>query len=223
MNVQELYSQYLNTPVDYGQGPRLPIRQNNLSSFLNYESWCKQQFLQAVPQDHLFFASDHHFGHKNIIKYADRPFNSVQEMNDVMIERHNEVVGPDDVCVFGGDIGFAPTAICNNHLARMNGYKIFIVGNHDFEKSRKVKAYDVDEGHLFWEVPGLNEEFGLVFTHYPLDNMPKDVIGLHGHIHEKMSPNPQHLNLCVEHIDYRPVPLREVIRLAKMRFIEMQG
>ena len=46
-----------------------------------------------------FFTSDSHFHHANIIKYCNRPFSSVEEMNQVMIERWNEVVKPDDVVV----------------------------------------------------------------------------------------------------------------------------
>ena len=59
--------------------------------------------------DRVFFVSDTHFFHKNIIKDCDRPFADVDEMNQFMIDRWNEAVGPDDIvihvgveCVFPG-------------------------------------------------------------------------------------------------------------------------
>ena len=52
----------------------------------------------------IFFTSDHHFYHTNIIKYCQRPFQSVEEMNEVMVERWNAVVGKNDTVYYLGDL-----------------------------------------------------------------------------------------------------------------------
>lgn len=54
----------------------------------------------------IFICGDHHFSHKNIMKYDERPFSSVAEMNETMIERHNEVVKPNDEVYTVGDFCF---------------------------------------------------------------------------------------------------------------------
>ena len=224
MNIQELYKRQLNTPVDYGSGPRLPINKRHLNTFLGVTPTSTNgEFWNDEDGKRLWVASDHHFGHKNIIKYAKRPFTDGKEMDLAMIAQHNDRVAPDDVVLFGGDIGFANTAVVNKHLAKMNGYKIFVMGNHDFDRDGSIKTYDVDEQHLFWEVPGLQEEFSLIFTHYPLDGLPDDIINLHGHIHDQMSDNPHHINMCVEHWKYAPVPFERILEIARMRFEEIKG
>ena len=78
-----------------------------------------------------FVISDWHFGHYNIIKYCNRPFESVEEMNDVMIQRHNARVRKNDRCWVLGDIG-SPGADKLTHIVeKLNGHKILIKGNHD--------------------------------------------------------------------------------------------
>ena len=139
INIDELYHTQMTTTVDYGQGPRSPINKKVVKQFLGFEPYHNGMgFVGHVPFDQMFFMSDHHFGHKNIIKFCNRPFNDVEEMNEYMIAQHNSVVGPDDYCVFGGDISFAPASKANYHLSRMNGHKIFILGNHDFERDNNV-------------------------------------------------------------------------------------
>lgn len=53
----------------------------------------------------LYFTSDHHFGHKNIIKFSERPFQDVHEMDEVLIQKWNEKVQPEDEVYHLGDVG----------------------------------------------------------------------------------------------------------------------
>ena len=55
----------------------------------------------------LFFTSDHHFGHKNILKFSNRPFTNVQEMDEIMIQKWNEKVQPEDEVYHLGDFGLS--------------------------------------------------------------------------------------------------------------------
>ena len=80
----------------------------------------------------IFFTADLHFGHKNIIRYCDRPFKDVAQMNSTLIKNYNEVVRPDDTCYILGDLAMGINSLeLTKYIRRMNGRKILILGNHD--------------------------------------------------------------------------------------------
>lgn len=79
----------------------------------------------------IFFTSDSHFYHKNIIEYCKRPYLSIDEMNEDLIEKWNSVVGPDDIVFHLGDFIFGGTQKWEEILKRLNGKKYLILGNHD--------------------------------------------------------------------------------------------
>jgi calcineurin-like phosphoesterase family protein len=81
--------------------------------------------------NNVWFTSDNHFGHKNIIEFSKRPFKSVEEMNEVMIERWNEKIGEEDVVYHLGDIALMPPAKLKPLLARLNGKICLLTGNHE--------------------------------------------------------------------------------------------
>ncbi len=84
-----------------------------------------------IEQQH-FFISDEHYGHENIIKYTSRPFENVEEMNEEMIKRNNEIVGPNDIVVHAGDFCWAKTyQEAQKYIDRLNGNHIFLLGSHD--------------------------------------------------------------------------------------------
>lgn len=78
-----------------------------------------------------FFIADTHFGHANILEYESeaRPFKTVEEMNDVMIERWNSVVNNKDIVYHLGDFAFGKHNVCI--ASRLNGKKRLVLGNHD--------------------------------------------------------------------------------------------
>src|SRR4051812_42588376 len=78
-----------------------------------------------------WFTSDTHYHHKNIIKYSNRPFANVQEMNEAIINNFNSVVKPGDLVYHLGDFGFCTIDQADQILSRLNGRKYFIWGNHD--------------------------------------------------------------------------------------------
>lgn len=83
----------------------------------------------------IFFTSDTHFGHGNIIKYCNRPFVDKVEMDRVLIENWNAVVGPQDRIYHLGDFAFLKQDQMRDVLKKLNGEKILIRGNHDKSKS----------------------------------------------------------------------------------------
>ena len=124
----------------------------------------------TIRQEQVWISSDLHFRHKNIIEFADRPFVGIQQMEQHLIENHNEYVKPEDVWLFLGDFAFCGKTEGQKILKQMNGYKIMVVGNHDIQK-KKVTDWGFDEVHLlyFMDIP----DVPLVFTHYPMDNLPR--------------------------------------------------
>jgi calcineurin-like phosphoesterase family protein len=88
-----------------------------------------------------FFVSDYHFFHKNILRYENRPFNSVEEMNETIIKRHNERVKDDDIVYFCGDWGFYAS---KNAEHRGEGMPVRIF---DLQKQLKGKFYSIKGNH----------------------------------------------------------------------------
>ncbi len=79
----------------------------------------------------IFFTSDHHFGHENIIKFCNRPFENAREMNEEMIKRWNEKIKPKDEVYHLGDFGLTYKENLATILDQLNGKKYLIVGNHE--------------------------------------------------------------------------------------------
>ena len=76
----------------------------------------------------IFFTSDHHFGHENIIRFCNRPFKDAREMNEVLIQRWNEKVKPRDEVYHLGDFGLTYKENLETILNQLNGKKYLIVG-----------------------------------------------------------------------------------------------
>lgn len=162
------------------------------------------------PGQDVWCWSDIHFGHKNIIKYAEgyRPFSSVEEMNAAMISRYQAVVKPDDIVIWGGDIGFISENAINEILRSLPGYKIHIVGNHDIHRDGSLYKLDMDERHLCYVVR--KGKLQILVTHYPLDKVPDGCVNMHGHIHQNLA-NAWNMNMCVEHTGCAPKNIKEFI------------
>ena len=79
----------------------------------------------------IWFTSDNHFGHKNMIKFTNRPFTDVEEMNNAMIERWNARVGSDDIVYHLGDFALSPLTKLREIREKLNGRICLIKGNHD--------------------------------------------------------------------------------------------
>jgi len=91
----------------------------------------------------IYFTSDLHLGHANVIRFQDRPFADVDEMNEALIANYNEVVGPDDTVYILGDVSNrCPGKQANEMIARLNGHKILIMGNHDMVHGWAGIKYD---------------------------------------------------------------------------------
>lgn len=156
----------------------------------------------------VFFTSDHHFGHKQIIEFESRPFKDVDQMNESMIESWNSVVGSDDKVFHLGDFSFLNKDATHHIVKRLNGYKILILGNHDRGRSR---AWWLDAG--FEEVskyPLIYNDF-FFLSHEPMYmNKHMPYVNVHGHIHGQKYEGNNHFNICVEHWNYKPLSFEQI-------------
>lgn len=176
----------------------------------------------ANPEQKIWVWSDTHFFHTNIIEFSNRPYVNVQQMNEHLVANFNEYVGENDISIWVGDVGFKGDGFINELLDQCNGYKILVVGNHDFD-SGKVRNLKFDEIHLLYTIS--TPEVDLVFTHYPMRNIKLPWFNLHGHLHAYPVSTTGHIlhhNINCELHEYRPVELTELIKLARMRLISAE-
>ena len=181
----------------------------------------------------IFFISDTHFGHANMLKFTNydgsrmRPFNSIEELDELMIQNWNEMVKPTDKIYHLGDVVYH----CKNRdqiMSRLNGDKILIKGNHDRNQLGWYMKY-------FRDVRGTCHIDGnYLLSHFPIhpDSKGRFVRNLHGHIHAQTvmktllvhggfsrEPDPWYRNCCVEVNNYTPIPL-ELIKEETEKLIQ---
>lgn len=126
-----------------------------------------------------WFTSDTHFGHTNILEYEKeyRPFSSVEEMNETIIDRWNSVVRDTDIVWHLGDFCFGKNNI--RIAERLKGKKRLILGNHDAYSSRDyLEFFEKLFGAFFWK--------RCILTHIPVhpNNLgSRAFLNVHGHLH----------------------------------------
>lgn len=79
----------------------------------------------------IYFTSDWHIGHANVINFSNRPFKDLDHMHRVLINNYNAIVPPNGLCYFLGDVGLAGSDVLTKVFRKLNGTKVLIIGNHD--------------------------------------------------------------------------------------------
>lgn len=165
----------------------------------------QEVFVVSVPD--IWVTSDGHHGHNKIIELCDRPFKDGQEMDEVLIQKWNAKVKPNDLIIHTGDAFLCKTKRMQYIASRLNGRKILVRGNHDhftnkkyFDNGFKPYTYFFFENFLFSHYPQ-NEQGLLLAKEYGLAG------NVHGHVHNNLEGlNPEvHFCACVENHDYSPV------------------
>lgn len=158
----------------------------------------------------IFFISDLHFGHANIISFCNRPFTSVDEMNETLINNWNKVVGGNDTVWVLGDICMSDKYL---HLIdECKGRKNLVLGNHDL---KDIEDYRVH----FHKIRATTQMGRYLLTHYPVHQREFEFLtkyNLHGHIHNKLIDDPRYFNCSVEQIDYTPIPFESIRKVMEI-------
>lgn len=166
----------------------------------------------------IWVISDTHFGHENIIKYCNRPFANAKEMDEVLIENWNKVVKDEDIVYHLGDVYFAQG---HTNLSKLKGRKRLILGNHDIGKDQRL--FDTFQKIMVWR---MFPEVGLLLTHVPVYSGNYEIasragmVNVHGHIHDKLIDDPKYYNVSVEHTNYAPVNIEDIIANVEKRKIK---
>lgn len=139
-----------------------------------------------------FFTGCTHFDHANIIKLAGRPFSSVEEMNETLVENWNKTVGPNDEVYHLGDIAYhRGDSTASYWLEKLNGRKHLILGNHD----NVHEFVTSDAGIKTIKLMDTVKRRGVIFAlcHYPMEDWDlryRGSIHLHCHTHQKVLERP---------------------------------
>ena len=189
----------------------------------------------------IFFTSDNHFGHGNIIKYCERPFSSVEEMDAEMIRRWNRVVKANDIVYHLGDFTLLGTKKAAEYFLRLNG-KIRILGTTWHHDKKWMPRSNIKGANLcvpklgctdfvsasgdhvvvlpalfVLEIAGLGDNRNsqvVVLCHYPLAVWDRKHYGawrLHGHSHGSYENDGLSLDVGVDCNQFQPVSLDDVI------------
>lgn len=155
--------------------------------------------------ERIWFTSDQHFNHKRIIEYTGRPFDSVEEMNERLINNWNKAIGKEDRVFVLGDFALCGKDKIIEIGQRLKGRKILILGNHD---GASLKTYYeagfemVSRFPLFWN--------GLLLSHEPIERAQYP--NIHGHIHQKIVDECDYelgdvlyVNVCVDRTMFKPL------------------
>lgn len=164
----------------------------------------------------IWLISDCHFNHRNIIKYCNRPFSSVEEMNATLIENWNSIVNNNDRVFMLGDFCLSGKDKIIEIGNQLKGRKTLIMGNHD---SGALSTYYEAGFEMVSKYPiFLN---GFLLSHYPLPD-PR-FINIHGHIHNtsieevdylRLDANPElkdlYVNVSCDVMKFKPIALDEI-------------
>lgn len=160
----------------------------------------------------IFLIADTHFGHEAMYHFfrSDgslvRPHGSSAVGDEDMVEKWNKVVRPCDKVYHLGDVAIRRKDIST--VARLNGKKILIRGNHDIFKLADYLPY-------FEDIRGTHKLDKFLLSHYPVHDLSIPsyaVANVHGHIHHQHvmrdgQRDPRYKCVCVEHTDYMPIDL----------------
>jgi calcineurin-like phosphoesterase family protein len=176
-----------------------------------------------------FFTADLHFFHRNVIRFCNRPWKNVEDMNEGLIENWNKTVSNDDEIYILGDMFFCGVTKAKEILEMLNGRKYLILGNHDWNifKPQRAKEFCFISIEEYAEIL-FNEKYFFRLSHFPYkgtgDYTEEERFSdkrlfnsghclLHGHVHNEWIKKDNMINVGIDVWDYKPVSLNEIIGL----------
>ena len=172
----------------------------------------------------IFFSSDHHFAHRNIIKFIPRDFSSVSEMDEALIRLWNQTVSPNDTIYHLGDFTLGGQEMARGYFRRLNGTIKAVPGGHDH---RWCKTHWLGKMGNYFSAQGVPVEIlhplhtlktqgvVVVLCHWAMKTWHLSHHGsyhLFGHSHSRLSGDGRSMDVGVDAHHYRPVSLPAIIQ-----------
>lgn len=166
----------------------------------------------------IWLTSDCHFNHINCLELDGRPFDTIEEMNQILIDNWNSVVAPEDTIYVLGDfiMGRSNKKDIEKIVNSLNGTIVLVRGNHDTDAKWKIyEELGIELKDLAYIKEGKKY---FICSHYPMlvgnYNDKKKVVNLHGHAHQLRSmsiylPKCYNVNVCAH--NYTPISLDDII------------
>lgn len=188
-----------------------------------------------IKLDHqnIWFASDFHFCHANVIKYDGRPFENVEEMNQTLIDNWNSKVKDNDIVFYLGDLSFDRDGVRTQDIIKQLKGKIhFILGNHDDERViRKMGRFESVSDYINLSVKddeNPRKRQDIMMMHYAIlswDKAHHGAIHLHGHSHGSLMKDPNYewfykkkvLDVGCNMHNYSPISYQEIKEIMKFK------
>ena len=157
----------------------------------------------------VYFIADTHFGHKNIITMHDvkphRPFESIQEHDEALVDAWNSTVNKKDTVWHLGDFSLGGVEGLKT-AGRLNGFKKLVLGNHDTRPTQEYLEY-------FTKLYGAAIYKNFVLTHIPVhpNNFPRFDGNIHGHLHSENEYSTSYFSVSVEKLNnFKPISFEEL-------------
>ncbi len=179
----------------------------------------------------IWITSDTHFGHKNVIKYSGRPWETVEDMNEGLIKRWNECVKKGDTVYHLGDFCLTVKVnLIDEWLSRLNGTIRLIRGNHDqwtkhYERLKHKNKIEWVKDYVERRFTLNGEKHHFVMCHFPMlswhgSHKSPSSIMLHGHCHgsiDELNQSVRRLDVGVDCHNWYPVHLESIVSITKTR------
>lgn len=161
--------------------------------------------------ERIWFIGDLHLGHRNIIKYCSRPFDDVNQMNEILIQNWNKKIGVEDRVFVLGDFALCGKDKIIEFGNQLKGRKILVLGNHE---GASLKTYYEAGFEMVYKYPIYFNNW--ILSHMPQPNCP--CVNIHGHLHQinvddcldfEKGEKP-YINVSADKINFTPISLKEI-------------
>ena len=175
----------------------------------------------------VFFTSDLHLHHKNIMRYCNRPFPSVEEMDEAIINNWNKTVADEDtVYVLGDWVWTFSIGKCAETLKKLKGKKYLILGNHDNPQVYKKMLIDGIILGVYETKKICVEGKTIWLSHYPHRSWNSSAHGawhLYGHVHGTIPDYGLSTDVGVDKWYFHPVSFEELARYFDERVLDLNA
>jgi len=174
---------------------------------------------KSTDNQKVFFTADLHVGSKNIIGYCNRPYTSVEEMDEALITNWNSTVRTKDIIFILGDVIWG-TQNYSTVMSKLNGQKHLILGNHDnkqvykklmidgvIQSMNQVKGITIDNNYIWMSH----------YCHRTWNGSHRGSFHLFGHSHSTLKTTNRSMDVGVDNCNYKPISYDEVYELLKDR------